>query len=423
MNSAVATRPRVGVEAPRLQRRSTWTYSFLLFHMFADSGDMLILVYASVLGMAPTQVGVVDALGSLGSITGLILVGKLSDRFGPQRWLLMLTLGAPALIMLGIAASHSPLLILLIAPVWGVVFAAPSPISSVVITNLFKRSERTQQQVRLSAHSIMGNSGGLVLALVWLAIAGHFWGDQQSIRMLYVIGAVLSVAAVFLGWYGLKGFKREQHDVTSFYLAHIHQQQPHVVAHWRPAPAPYSDRLKSLFVVTLVLYLGLGMSATLIPLYMTQKLHVASYAAMAPSMASALVMTVVLPRIGLSMSKPLSTRLSALAMAGRAGLMLLVGSVSFFASGLPAVGIVVVLMAVIGLCAAATSVANSTRLVSMLSSRHAGSTAGQYTALTFLSLAAGALLAGWVAQQFGFFPAYAVAAGWLLVAAALTLRL
>lgn len=403
--SAPALRPVAASDSPP---RARWAYPFGLFQAASHSADSLVLLYAATLGASLQMVALIDALGSMASVLGLLVLGRLADRLGSRGWLFMAPFGCAGLAALGLATATTPLVLLAMAIVWGFVFVGPMPLASVFITRRFRPAAWASQQIRHGSIITVGAAVGLAASIAWLGGTKPMWGEVTSMRGFFLIAAGASfVAALAAGlWLRRSG-----------------------AAGAAPAPppretaAPYNDRLKALFLVTTVSFLGMGMAGTLLPVYLIRELHAEGYKVMAASLAFMLAGSLAFPSVGRIMSRLLPLRLFALAVSGRGLLLLFIGAAGLLLPNSGAQALVILLMAGCGVCSAMTLASSSTRLVSLAPFGRKGIASGQNSALSFTAMAAGAVLAGAVAQHLGFFAAYALAASLLFSASALALRL
>lgn len=410
---------------PRQPARAsgTWAYAYALHQTASNPTDGLILVYAALIGMRPTGVAAVDAIGSVGSVLGLLTVGWMADKLGARRFVLAGLLAAAGAIMIAVAITTRPMPLIGLALIWGFFFAAPNPMASVVITRLFHKSSWSDQQVRLSTLTSLGQAVGMALAIVWLIGAGHFWTDTIAVRLFFVIAAGLSFAAALIAIVAYpKGTSMPSSEGAPASRVMAAPVKP-VSSRGPVREAPYNDRFKSLLLITGAMYLGLGMVGTVLPVYLTQELHAKSYMTMIGSFGLVLTATLGLRAIGQGMARLASLRFYAVAIGARGALVLAIGLTALVLPTRIAPYAVIALMPVIGLCSAAISASSSTRLVNLAPAGHKGGASGQYSAVTFVAMTIGAFVGGFCAQVFGFLPAFALAAGWLFIASALALRL
>ncbi|MSQ26135.1 MAG: MFS transporter [Dehalococcoidia bacterium] len=436
---AVPAVAAVQKDKPAVSRH--WVYSFSLFKMASDSVDTVLLVFAAALGASATTVALVDAVGDIGAVVGLVVIGGLADKLGPRWWFLGLLLACPALVMFGFAATSSIALIIGLSVVWGIVFVGPMPLTSVIIMRSFPQHRWSEQHVRISTMNTLGTTMGMVVAVVWLGIGEHFLGDLAALRIFFMIGVGLIVASTVTGlfWLGRAG---SAPDPTLVRVSKYQAARPaasgngarygHAVPAGEPlgekerraaSRAPYSDRLKSVFVVNGVYFIGLGMSVSVIPVYLRSQLNAPVFLMMSAAVASSLASTFSMPFIGRAMSKPMSLRLFPVAIGVRGLLLIAVGLVGFVLPQHVALGAVVLCMVGVGVCGAAVSVCTSLRVSRFAPPGMVGSTSGRYTALTFLALAVGSVAGGVIAEHVGYSYVFALSALWLFVAAVLSVRL
>ena len=438
VRSSMSSAPAVAAvqkDKPAVSRH--WVYSFSLFKMASDSVDTVLLVFAAALGASATTVALVDAVGDIGAVVGLVVIGGLADKLGPRWWFLGLLMACPALVMFGFAATSSIALIIGLSVVWGIVFVGPMPLTSVIIMRSFPQHRWSEQHVRISTMNTLGTTMGMVVAVVWLGIGELLFGDLAALRIFFMIGVGLIVTSTVTGlfWLGRAGsapdptlarsskYKAARPAASGNGARYGHAAPAGENEHPAARRAPYSDRLKSVFLVNAVYFVGLGLSVSVIPVYLRTQLNAPVFLMMSAAVASSLASTFSMPFIGRAMSKPMSLRLFPVAIGGRALLMIAVGLVGFVLPQHVALGAVVLCMVGVGVCGAAASVCTSLRVSRFAPPGMAGSTSGRYTALTFLALAVGSVAGGVIAEHAGYTYVFVLSAIWLFVAARLSVRL
>lgn len=147
-----------------------FTTAAVIINLFSGALMSVFFLYLiRVLGMGSTQVGLIVAVGSVGALTGALLVGRLTGRFGVGPTLI-LTMALPGLGYLVLAAvhGHSPAVIAVVAAAsFAVQFSVPvfnvTVISFRQVTTpdeLLGRVNATARTCALGAYSLGSLLGG-----------------------------------------------------------------------------------------------------------------------------------------------------------------------------------------------------------------------------------------------------------------------
>jgi MFS family permease len=168
---------------------------------FADGFVSLLLpVYLLELGFSPLQVGVIATATLTGSGVLTLLVGLQAWRFHYRTWLL-----ASAVLMAGTGMAFAavsgfwPLLLIAFVgtlnPSGGDV-SVFLPLEQALLSRSVQERDRTWQMARYSlVGTLLGALGSLAAALPGLAVSHSAWSNRTAIQAMFVLYAVLAVAA------------------------------------------------------------------------------------------------------------------------------------------------------------------------------------------------------------------------------------
>ncbi len=422
-------------------------YSYGLYNSVATSCDTLLLVFSAVvLGASIGVTGLIDALGYAGSLAGVLIMGRLADKFHSQRFLIVGGFLATSACLVAMALTNQILLVLPIGTIWGFVIVAHKPSASVLITRLFPRNEWATQQLRLGRFNDLGSTAGLAFTILWLSLAKPAMGDATSMRIVFVIGACIALLAAASAWILLPGPKHPgEHQarpsgkpegagdlvsawsltgqvstVRDYNKGLASTRRENIV---KPERRPYGDRLTGFLFVTIVLYMGVGMAATLLPVFLATHLDAPSYKVLGATLLFFLASSMTYPIVDKILPVVYALRLHAVASLSRGIIVFLMGIVGLLMPPSPAQWMIILLTAMSGVCWAAVSGAASSRVVLISPIGRKGEAAGSYSAVGQIGAFFGALIGGYFAPKVGYFPAFSLAALLIFIASALSLRM
>ena len=416
------------IQASRLKR---WPFAFNFYSMATNTADSLLLVFASALGAGVGVVALIEALGDMLSAIAPFGVGKVVDRVQSPRKYLTMVFAAAATLMIAFAITNNPMVLVVLCIGWGIVFVSAGPVVPIVLTRLFRRSEWATQQARLSAMNSLGTATAFGLCVLWLFVGGRMIGEANSIRILFVLGAIMCCIAIAFALLWLRPADHQKHGASGGQetapprpaaLAKPASMAKSGPITWKHKTA-YSDGLKNLFLTTMVLFFGIGIMGGIYPAYMMQELDAEVYKVVIGSTVFNLAAGLAMPHVAHNMGKMMPARLHALGSLGRSAAFLCIGLVGLVLTGTPAHLAVIGLMAFSGLTWAATATSGGNRLVYLAPAGQKGTASGHFTAFSFMALAAGAIVGGQVAGFFGYFPAFVIAAIAAFIASILAIRL
>lgn len=182
-------------------RKSLWFYSYLPTNMAGGCFDSLLPIFIVLaLGGSVGDVALVSVAASLASVPSLIFWGKASDFMKWRKHFVVLGfLGrAVAYTIMGFCAGTGELLFANI--VMGLLASASTPAMSILILESFAKEHWSEKIGLFNNIAGMGNLAGIALGSVWIAAAPLLFGLTFSLRLLFLINAVLALAGMWLAF-------------------------------------------------------------------------------------------------------------------------------------------------------------------------------------------------------------------------------
>ena len=419
-----------------------WLYPWALGSVAFGGASLLVPLYLVQLGASPVQLGYLAASAALVGAPGAVLFGRLANRVGNRRTLVLVTLTVVAL-----ALTAVPLLIDITAVIvanaalWLVV-GSVAPVLTMLVVDAAPESAWSERIGLLNKYQGYGWAGGLVLGTVWPVVGVRLVGAASATRALFWLLAACAGASAVGAARTLPRPAPGAHVTSERKVRRIARLVTNTRLPVRGATFPFAPnrlywttrgldprRLRARFDAGLATYLaaatlfftGFAAFWTPLPLFLTD----ASFDSgqifglyLVSSLASAVLYEVagrVAARsdVRLLQSGALAVRgvlFPTVALVGGLGsLSLELGAAGV---GLAAIGATWAVIAVVG-----------TAIVTRLAPPAArGEVLGVHTALGAVAGGVGGILGGWAAS-FGYLTAFAVAGGLVLLGAILVLVL
>jgi MFS family permease len=185
----------------------------------------------------------------------------------------------------------------------------------------------------------------------------------------------------------------------------------------------FKESLIIYFASTFALFLGFGMANTIMPMFITRQLGAPSYVAILSTAVFISSATVSYGYISKEINYITPIRMQSIAIFLRALIFIAIGFLGILFSGLPAIVLLLMLVASSGAAWAALTVAGSTRTALLAPDSRRGEAMGIHSSLINLGTIVGALCGGLTAQQIGFVPVFEIAAALSVVAMFMLLKL
>lgn len=144
----------------------SWFHSFVPFKVSAGRTAPLIPILTPEVGGGPTEVGVVNAVGSLASMLGGPFWGKLSDRLNRRKAFLILGFLGSAIATFFFSLAHTVHQVMFINEVYTFFIAATIPIPILIITKTVQLEDRDHAIGKFNEIGIWAWVAGMVIGLL-----------------------------------------------------------------------------------------------------------------------------------------------------------------------------------------------------------------------------------------------------------------
>ncbi|MFB6141048.1 MAG: MFS transporter [Halosimplex sp.] len=419
-----------------------WLYSWTLGSIAFGGASLLVPLYLVQLGASPVQLGVLASTAAVVGAPGAVLFGRLANRVGHRRGLVLGTLATVAAALAVIPlASDVTTVVVANAALWLVV-ASVAPVLTMLVVDDAPESAWSERIGLLNKYQGYGWAGGLVLGTVWPLVGVRFVGAESATRVLFwLLAACAGVSAVSASR-TLPDPTPESHVTSERRVRRIARIVAGARFPLKGATFPFSPnrlywttrgvdprRLRGRFDASLVTYL---VAATLfftgfaafwapLPLFLTGA-SFDSGQIFGLYLVSSLASAVLYEGAGRAAARYDVRLLQSGSLAVRGVLFPVVALVGGLGTAALELGAAGVGLAAIGATWAVIAVVG-TAIVTRLSPPAArGEVLGVHTALGAAAGGVGGVLGGWAAS-FGYLAAFALAGGLVLLGAVLVLAL
>lgn len=416
-----------------------WLYAWALGSVAAGAASLLVPLYVIQLGGGPVALGVLASSAAAAGAPGAIVVGRLADRTGNRRTILVSALLALVATLAAFPLLSSVAPVVVVNAVFWLVWAAVTPVVTMLVVESVPASKWSERIGRLNVYQGYGWAAGLLLGTVWTVGGAGVASPLAVQRALFVVCALCTVvAAVVLAralprTAGVTRSRRQTRRIAAL-LAETGRQVRTTTFIFSPNRLYWSTRsidvrrlrtqlrsaLGAYFVAALLFFVGFAVFWAPLPAY----LDVVGYGSgpvfalfLAASLASALCYG---PAGRLSDRYDIR-RVQSGALGVRAVLFPAVLAVG--ATALPAgAGLVVGLgvLALIGATWGIIGVAGTAIVTRLAAPALRGEVLGVYTALGAVGGGVGGVLGGWLASR-SYPLAFGIAGALVLASAALVL--
>ncbi|WP_435365907.1 MFS transporter [Haloarchaeobius sp. DYHT-AS-18] len=173
-----------------------WLYSWALGSVAFGGASLLIPLYIVQLGASPVELGLLAASAAIIGAPGAILFGKLANRVGHRRPLVLTTLAivAVALAVVPLVSSITAVIVAN-AALWLFV-ASIAPVVTMLVVDDSPESAWSERIGQLNKYQGYGWAGGLVLGTVWPFVGTQLVGAAAVTRVLFWLLAACAAASV-----------------------------------------------------------------------------------------------------------------------------------------------------------------------------------------------------------------------------------
>ncbi|MBX0284762.1 MFS transporter [Halomicroarcula sp. F28] len=415
-----------------------WLLAWALGSVALGATSLLIPLYFVTIGGSTLLLGVLAGTAAAAGAPGALLFGRLADRGGSRRVLVLVALGLAAAAIAVVSATESvPVVIAGNAVLWFAAGAA-APVLTLLVTVGSLERDWPNRFGALNRYQGWGWAGGLVLGLAWTTLLSGPLGvvaAQQT--LLWVCAGVTALAAVLSArWLPAEPSDASQPRPSRIARALTRSRRLPVRSatlpigpgrlywltrslHPRQLATRLTPSLSLYFVAVLAVFTGFGVFWGPLPSYLAGTLGYSSGVVFALYLLSSLGSALCYGLAGRLAERYDAIGLQTTGLLGRAVLhpaVAVVGlAVPTGALGLLTNGVVFVGIGVAWAVVAITAAAIVTRLAPPAIR---GEALGLYTALSGLATGLGSVLGGWLGG-YSFTLTFGVAGGFVLVGTAL----
>jgi len=396
-----------------------WYWAFVLANAAMGAASPLLPLYAYFLGATAGGVGTLTAVGSVMSVVGSLMWGRVLDSTPRRR--LFVSLG-----FLGVALAYLVLPLITSLPQLFLVngwaafsWMAGASVSFLLVLSRFSRDQWEKEIARFNVYCGVGWTLGLVVGAGWTSLVVRWLGEGWALQSLGLIVAALSLSAIVVA---LREIREPQagsqaaslRDVVvsmgnflyeRFRTGPIHLYEairPSQLVRFMQGRTAFGPDLVLVYYSALLAFIGFAMVFAPFPVFVRQALGWPSALVFALSVAHHGVSVVAFGWARRAVARWGHRPAAALALLGRAGIF-----VGFaLATPVTARWILPVLWGVAGATWAFFQL-SVTAIVSRLSPHGLhGQALGTYNAVAGLGHVLGALAGGFVADFIGFRAAF-----------------
>ncbi|WP_394354943.1 MFS transporter [Haloarcula argentinensis] len=418
--------------------RDGWLYAWALASVALGAGSLLVPLYFVAIGGETFMLGVLAGVAAAAGAPGALVFGRVADKTGKRRALVLLALGLATLALVVISLTEEPWLVIVGNGLLWFAAGAAAPVLTLLVTAGTVERDWPARFAILNRYQGWGWAGGLVLGLVWTALLSRPLGEivaQQS--LLWVCAAAVGLSA-FLAAKWLPSDPDELDRPRGSRMARAIARSRRLPVrsvtfpggpgrlYWltrsiqpREVAARFSPSLTIYFGAVIAFFVGFGVFWGPLPLYLSRTLGYESGIIFALYLVSSVGSALWYGRAGELAERYSPSGLQAGSLLARAALHPAVAAVGLL---LPAtlVGTAVngVVFALIGVAWAVIAVTAASVVTQLAPSAIRGEALGLYTAISGLASGVGSILGGWLGG-YDFLLAFAVAGALVLVGAAL----
>jgi MFS family permease len=415
-----------------------WYLSFLPYNIAGGATSPLIPLFITQ-GLSGTvaQVGIVSAISSMASVPANILWGNLSDTTKKRKVFVLIGFIGLALALLTMGLSMSIGMYFVGNLILGAIAAAVAPVGTVLV---LETSEKKDWAKRLGDFSKVGGVGwvtGLIVGTVWLAATASDGMAVMGMRALFLISAALCIVSIIMAARLVPEPEKkiDRSEVSFGAPAHMitferGRYGPTKVLHILKVsaknmkPVNFPKNLKLYYLVTFLTFTGFLTFYVGLPIFLNQAIGLSVSEVFIVYVASSLISALTYSLAGRWTQHFGGKRVQSAAYLGRIILFPSFFLITLVPMPLIAVlALLCVLHALIGFCWANLSVAGSTLVSNMSYCDFRTQSLGLYNSIQGVAAIVGSLIGGFVAQYFGYLPAFLVASSFVFVGLIMLLAL
>jgi len=176
-----------------------WLVAWAVASVALGAGSLLVPLYFVEIGGSTLLLGVLAGVAAAAGAPGALLFGRLADRTGRRRSLVLVALALAALSLFGVSLTDATGLVILLNGVLWFAAGAAAPVLTLLVTVGHLERDWPERFAALNVYQGWGWAGGLVLGLVWTATLSGVLGPLGAQRTLLWVCAAAAALAALLG--------------------------------------------------------------------------------------------------------------------------------------------------------------------------------------------------------------------------------
>lgn len=172
-----------------------WLYAWGLGSVAFGGASLIIPLYVVALGGTATTLGALAAVAALVGVPGALVFGRIADRTGRRRVLVLAALGSVAAALAVVPFTERIAVVIAVNGVVWFAFAAATPVVTLLAVVGAPEHVWSERIGELNTYQGVGWAVGLALGAVWTAVATRTVGTAAIDGFLFVL-AVLAGASV-----------------------------------------------------------------------------------------------------------------------------------------------------------------------------------------------------------------------------------
>jgi MFS family permease len=175
--------------------RPRWLYSWALGSVAFGGASLLVPLYIVRLGATPVQLGLLAATAAVIGAPGAVAFGRLANRTGRRRPLVLVTLGTVALALAGVPFLRSVAAVIAVNAALWLVVGSVAPVLTVVIVDGVPEAEWNDRIGLLNTYQGYGWAGGLLLGTAWPLVGDRIVDTEMVVPALFWVLAACAAAS------------------------------------------------------------------------------------------------------------------------------------------------------------------------------------------------------------------------------------
>lgn len=174
-----------------------WLYAWALGSVALGAASLLVPLYFVTIGGSTLLLGVLAGVAAAAGAPGAILFGRVADRTGKRRSLVLIALALAAGATVLVSLSERQLVVIVGNGLLWFAAGAVAPVLTLLVTVGSPERDWPKRFATLNRYQGWGWAGGLVLGLAWTAVlSGPFGAEFAQRTLLWVCAGVLVAAAL-----------------------------------------------------------------------------------------------------------------------------------------------------------------------------------------------------------------------------------